>query len=300
MKHSTVLSLFLALGLVLSGATLYAQDGDPAAAAADTMAAEAVVEALEYEDFTVKAYSISLFGGSFSGGRFLDLQEREVRTDYGTPPPPHILGPGDILGYNGLPLSVAREKLDDGITNRYDAAQKEINSGPAYGGRIGVYISDSFHLDIIGSYARSEAVTTMLQRSEDNDPAKAVRVQVDEDVDFATYRGGLSLVYDAHPARIFGLVPRLGFGIGGVINSFSELEEKTSLYLEGSFGLGARVFSTVDIIGQVDVSTFSFDVEELGYSNMVSYNTFSLGISWWIDVLPDGVRAARDAETEQR
>ena len=92
---------------------------------------------------------------------------------------------------------------------------------------------------------------------------------------------------------MFGVTPRLGFGLGGVINRYSELEDITGLYLQGLFGLEYELFDNLSISGQVDVSTFAFQVEELGYSNMVAYKTYSLGISWFIDVIPPQVRAAR-------
>ena len=109
-------------------------------------------------------------------------------------------------------------------------------------------------------------------------------------------KGGLALMYDARPATFFGIMPRLGFGLGGIINRYTYLEDKTALYLEGNFGLSYELFDDFNLTGQVDLTSFAFQVDELGYSNMVNYATFSLGVSWFIDVVPAEVRAAHQAE----
>jgi hypothetical protein len=245
-------------------------------------------ENLKYEDYTVKAYSLSFFGGNFSGATYLENQELGPRTVL-TP------GAGDIISYSGDVLWESTAKYANGL-NIYDAAHKEIESGPAFGGRVGIYISRDFHLDLLGTYATGKAVTTMLYRPDENDRDNSYRVVVDEDDGFKMVKGGLALMYDARPATFFGIMPRLGFGLGGIINRYSYLEDKTALYLEGNFGLNVELFKNFTLSGQADVTTFAYEVDELGYSNMVNYVTYSLGISWFIDVVPDEVRAAHLAE----
>ncbi|HPF71104.1 MAG TPA: hypothetical protein PLQ13_10560 [Candidatus Krumholzibacteria bacterium] len=298
MKFSTALSLIPGLLMLVGGSVAAAQD-QPAASAADSVKTPAPAEAapvqLEYDDYKVKGYTLSVFGGNFSGATYLDLPmvgDRTVVEQTFT----DELGPADVLGYDGHPLPQARQFFAGTTLRVYDAAQKEIKSGPAYGGRIGIYISDSFHLDLQGTYASGKAVTTMV-KVDQFDASKNVRVQVDEDDGFAVYKGGLGLMYDAYPATIFGVVPRLGFGLGGIINRYSILPDKTSLYLEGSLGLAYGLGDRLKVIAQADVTNFAFDVDELGHSNMVNYATLSLGVSWFIDVLPDDVRAAHRARS---
>ncbi|MEN8007722.1 MAG: hypothetical protein ABFS42_11950 [Candidatus Krumholzibacteriota bacterium] len=301
MKLRTFLSLILALGLLFTGPVLMAQEEteEPAAPApsgetAEQEAAPATEEVLTYDDYTVKAYTISVFGGEFSGAKYLENMDLAPRTVLSQ-------NAGDILGYltgdpdiyDGDVLLVSRD------TDHYTGAHKEIKSGPAYGGRIGIYISEDFHLDILGTFASGEAVTTMrFTEDPDNAPEKSQRVVVDSDTGFQMYKGGLALMYDAKPATFFGIVPRLGFGLGGIINRYSELADVTGLYLEGNFGLNFELFDNFQIGGQVDLTNFAYDVEELGYSNMVNYVTYSVGLTVFLDVIPAEVKASHMAEKD--
>ena len=104
---------------------------------------------LKYDDYTVKAYTLSFFGGGFSGTTYLENQElwpRTVLTE----------GANDIVAYSGDVLQVSRD------VNHYDAAHKKIEPGNVFGARVGIYIADNFHLDLVGSYATGKAVTSML------------------------------------------------------------------------------------------------------------------------------------------
>lgn len=284
MKLSTIVSIVCAA--VLSGSALVAlaQDTPPPADDEAATTTEPVAEALEWSDYTVKAYSLTVWGGTSSGATYLDnppIDGLTVLTD----------GAADILAYDGGVLPESRD------IRHYDAATKEIKSGDAFGGRIGIYLSNDFHLDLMGSYASGEAVTSMLYTEEpDLAPDKTVRVQVDSDPGFKTYKGGLALMYNATPAAVFGAIPRLGFGLGGIINRYSQLPDKTALYLEANFGLTYEVVDNVSLGAQADITNFAFEVDELGYSNMTTYTTFSLGVSWFIDRVPEPVRASHEAK----
>ena len=304
MKLSTALSLVPALLVALGGAAALAQDEEApvpgAPAPGDTTATRAAEDALEYDDYTVKAYSLTFFGGNFSGATYLDLPERGPKTvvDIGIG---DELGPAGVRAYDGSVLIESRAVGSDGYLI-WDAAQKEIKSGPAFGARIGVYISDNFHLDIAGTYAEGKSVTSMLYTGPNRPSrnlAKNTRYVLDEDAGFVMYKGGLGLAYDAVPATVWGFVPRLGFGLGGIINRFSELDDITSLYLEGSFGLSRSFGDRLSLVAQADVTNFAFQVEELGYANMTNYATLTVGLSWFIDVLPQDVRARRLAAQQE-
>lgn len=287
MKYRALLCLFSVVMVIGFCSVVLAQEPTPEQ---EQRVAE-IEENLKYEDYMVKAYRLTFFGGNFSGATYLENQqlgERTVLTD----------GAGDIIAYDGgvLPESTAKDQEGNHI---YDAAHKEIESGPAYGAKVGIYISNDFHLDIAGTYATGKAVTTMLQFPDPADITVSDRVLVDQDDGFKMMKGGLSLMYDARPATVFGVMPQLGFGLGGIINRYSYLEDKTALYLEGNLGLTFEVFDNVNVTGAVDVTTFAYEVDELGYSNMVNYTTFSLGVSWFIDVVPGNVRSAYLAELEE-
>lgn len=316
MTHRTFVSLFLAMALLLAASAVMAQDEaetpadpvpvqeetpqdptpgeeevpqDPASAEEEVQPAPVPVEeVLTYDDYNVKGYTLTVFGGKTNGAKYLenqDLAERTILTE----------GAGDIRGFDGEVLLVSQD------TEHYTGAHKEIEAGPAYGARIGIYISDDFHLDLLGTYASGEAVTTMRYFPDgisDDPNAESSRIEVDRDPGYKMYKGGLALMYDATPATFFGIVPRLGFGLGGIINRFSNLSDVTGLYLEGNLGLNFELFNNFQIGGQVDLSNFAFEVEELGYSNVVNYLTYSVGITYFFDVVPSDVRAAHQAEKD--
>lgn len=298
MKLPLHTALLPAVVLVLAVSSATAQDPQPqtqppdtsAAAAGSAPASSGLDTRTSYDDYTVKGYSLTVFGGNFSGGMYLDNKFVGARTII-TPEAVGILAfnpDGPLANKDGL-LNLS---LD---TEHYNAAQKEIRPGTAFGARLGVYVSDVFHLDLTGTYAAGEAVTSMIHMVEPDDPDTYVRETLDKDDGFKVYMGGLSLIYDARPAAFYGVVPRLGFGLGGVINRYTYLEDKTGLYLAGSFGLTARIKKDIELAALMDVATFAFEVDELGYSNMVNYKTFSLGINWFIDVIPPAVRASHEA-----
>ncbi len=242
-------------------------------------------EELHFSDYMVKAYTVTGFYGDFSGATYLENMELGDRTVY-------TEGANDIIAYDGEILQVSRDAL------HYDAAHKKIESGPAFGARIGIYVNKDFHLDLNGTYATGRAVTTMLYQPDLNDPTNKYRLEVDSDDGFSLVKGGIHLGYDANPITIWGITPRLGFGIGGLINRYSVLEDKTALFLEGNFGLKANLFRNLSIAAQADLTTFAYDVDELGYSNIVKYKTYSLGLTYFFDVIPQDVRAAHIAEQE--
>ncbi|MBK7771270.1 MAG: hypothetical protein IPI48_12320 [bacterium] len=144
------------------------------------------------------------------------------------------------------------------------------------------------------------AVTSMLYNPNRDDARNEwTRVEIDEDNGFRAYKGGVSLMYDARPATFLGATPQLGFGLGGVINRYSELEDKTALYLEGNFGLSFQPLDDLRIIARADLAIFAFEVDELGYSEMVSYKNFTVGAAWFIDTVPAEVRAKHLADQKK-
>lgn len=292
------LACFLALATLVAGSLpASAQDAPPPTAEvsdpADAEVDETVGKALEWKDYKVKGYSLSFYGGAFSGATYLDLLPLGPRTVL-TP------GAGDIIGYDGTVLPESLQPADPTL-RRYNAPRKEIESGTAFGGRIGIYVSDDFHLDLVGNYMSGRAVTSMLYNPDSANPLNEwTRIEVDEDPGFKVYKGGVSLMYDATPAKFLSMTPTLGFGLGGVINRFSELKDRTALYLEGNFGLSVSPLDRMKLVARADVSVFAFEVQELGYSNMVSYTNFTVGAAWFLDTVPLDVRAKHEAAAKKR
>jgi hypothetical protein len=287
------ITLALSLPLAVPGAGVAPAAAQPAPAAAvatdsaQDPAAPDGEKALAWKDYKVKAYSLSLFAGHFSGATYLDLMPLDPKTVL-------TFGAGDVLGYDDEVLIESRDP-------DYTGARKEIEAGTAIGGRIGIYVADDFHLDLLGNYMSGRAVTTMLYNpNAEVAPNDWTRVEVDEDAGFRVYKGGLSLMYDANPATFLGMTPMLGFGLGGVLNRYTEIADKAALYLEGNFGISVQPMKNLKIIGRADVSVFAYDVDELGYSNMVTYRNLTVGAAWFLDRVPADARAKFEAAKRTR
>lgn len=288
MKRNLFILLSLVFSLSLSAGIACAQDPDTAMS--DDGSEAAMLEpVLGYSDHTIKAYSLTFFGGQFSGAQYLENQRLAERAIF-------TLGANDIIAFNGDVLAESVDYI------HWDAAHKEIEAGPAYGVKLGIYISDDFHLDILGVYATSTATLSMLNIEPFvHDPDfREERVQLDSDDGFKMYKGGLGFQFDGNNAKVLGLRPRIGFGLGGVINRYTYLPDVTALYLDANFGLDYSITENLDLSLGLDLTTFAFDVEELGYSNMVTYNTFHAGLTYFIDVLPESVRASHEADMKMK
>ena len=274
MKYKTSVTGLLVLVLLLGSGIVFAQEQPASDAEAEAPADEITT----YGDYTVKAYSISLYGGLFSGDTFFELPpvaSDRTFVEQGT---------NRVMGYDGEWLP-----LDPEI---WDAPRKTIKSGSTFGITIGVFLSDLFHFDLDFSYSKTKATTTMQNNS---DPDDIHRELVDEDPDISVFTGGVSLIYDGRPATFYNMFPYVGFGLGGVINRFSHLEDATGLYLMGVAGLKWEFTEWLSAFGQVNVRTFSMATQEVEYNTQVTYTQFVLGVSFFIDVLPPEVRAAHEA-----
>ncbi len=287
MKRNLFVLLSLVCSLSLSAGFSFAQDPD--SAPAEDLESVELEPTLEYSDYTIKGYSLSFFGGQFSGATYLENQKLTDRTVF-------TLGANDIMGFDGETLPQSQD------FHHWDAAHKTIEAGPAYGARIGVYINDDFHLDIVGVYGTANATISMLQiASLDGDPNfEERRVDLMTDDNFKMYKGGFAFQYDANSAKFFGLRPQIGFGIGGIINRYNVLPDETALYLDGYLGLDFPITDKLNASIGADLSIFAFNVEELGYSNMVSYKTYHVGLSYFFDVLPKTVRSEHIAEKQKK
>ncbi len=236
MKLSTALSLVPTLLLVLGGAAASAQDAPgPAPTAADSAEVEAAEDALDYADYTVKAYSLSVFRGNFSGATYLDLHERAPKTEVS-------IGVGDNLGA-GRRAGLRRPLPGRGPGHRATASCSTTRCRRR-SSRVRPTAPASASTSPTISTWTSSAPTPRARPSHVHalrrgDPARR-RTWSRTPATWWTRTpaspctsGGLALNYDARPATFLGLVPRIGFGIGGIINRFTVLEDNTSLVPRG-------------------------------------------------------------------
>jgi hypothetical protein len=284
--------LFLALvGLLLAGAAgAFAQDPQPAAA--DTAAAATASDPLEadeatsepeltWDDYKIKAYTIRLYGGVFGGDQYLNLPVKGDRT---------YLSEGSdlVMGYDGEFLPA-----DEFDYERYDGPIKELEDGTTFGVRIGSYLTDNFHLDLSLAYTATEAVLTMVD-TEDED--NFVREEIDRDASVQVVRGGLEMMYDFDRFELLGFHPYMGFGFGGVISRFSNLEDVSGLYLMGTAGIEHALAGNSSAFVQFNLTTFAMDRHELHYTETVTFTDITAGISFFFDVVPADIRAMHEAE----
>ena len=191
------------LVLLLATAVSLAQDSAPV----DPLEADADAESeLTWDSYKVKAYTIQVFGGMFGGDEYLNLPVTGDRT---------YLEEGSdlVMSYDGTWW-----ETDELNYNEYKGPVKELEDGITMGVKIGAYLSNNFHLDMVLSYSSSEAVLTMTNVE---DPDNYVVEEIDRDSGVEIYRGSLRAIYDINQVDLFGIEPYLGFGFGGVINRSS-------------------------------------------------------------------------------
>ncbi len=283
MKRLFPVALIWLLALVLPTGSLQAQDPDPAGEEKDPA-----------EEYRVKAYSISFWGGLFSGGTYYEGQALESNTYLAE-------GSNPIFTFEGDPFTELELRPPDEHENDqgwgYTQPRKEIRSGTIFGGRVGMFLSEMFHIDLVFSVARSQAVTSMVHDF-DEEYTQTHADSIDYRVEFAddprwtdkgfrVYQGGINLMYDAKTVKFFGLSPFVGFGVGALINRFTALEDKTALFFQMTGGLSVNVTESLQIYAQANATTFSFAREELHYGRQVAYKSLRMGINWIIDVVPD-------------
>ncbi len=223
-------------------------------------------------NYRLKKIALTLYGGTFSGGTFLELPSTGPRTRFED-------GSDPIYRYDGLPFTA----LDGDF---YSAPRKEIESSTQIGAAIGFYLSDQFHLDLQLATAASRATTTFLFADPLTLEADTVRIQVDEDPGFRTMMGGASLAFDATSLSVAGITPVASCAIGGIINRFTQLEDKTALYFQVGIGFYHDFGPKMRLSTQFAATTFSFDREELVYGERVTYTNISLGLAYLVDMIP--------------
>ncbi|MBD3220972.1 hypothetical protein GF314_06985 [bacterium] len=246
----------------------------------DPLADEGEVEET-WDSYKVKAYTVQVFGGLFGGDDYLNLPLMDDQTYVEE-------GTQRVMSFDG-----SLWELDELDYTIYDAPIKEIEDGVTGGVRVGTYLSESFHLDLVFSYTRTEAYLSMINQHDEENP---VREEIDRDDNVQIMRGALEMMYDINDVDIFGIKPYLGFGFGGVITSFSNLEDVGGLFLIGSAGLRRHFSDNVSAFAQFDLTSYSMSREELHYDKTVTYTDISVGLSFFVDVVPADVRARHEAE----
>lgn len=272
------------LALLLMAAAAFAQAPADNTAPADPLADEGVEEET-WDTYKVKAYSIQLFGGLFGGDEYLNLPVMGDQTYVED-------GSQRVMSFDGTLW-----ELDELDYNIYDAPIKEIEDGITGGVRIGTYLSDNFHLDLAFSYTQTEAYLSMINK---DDPENLVREEIDRDDNVQILRGAVEMMYDLHTVNFFGFEPYLGFGFGGIITSFSNLEDVGGLFLIGSAGMRYHVTESTSAFFQFDLTTYAMSRDEVHYNQTVTYTDIFAGVSFFIDRVPAEVRSRHEAEMAER
>ena len=257
--------------------------------ASSVVMAEDIAESFE-KTSKIKTISLNFGGGYYSGCTYFELPLIHPNAQLAE-------GSNNLWLYDGEYLD-----LGTGDADRYlDAPIKKINPGSLFSVNIGFYLSEDFHIDLSASMARSTADITVIEVNNDipgerfqptgehdffrNDDRFQGGNPFHED-DFKIYSGGITLVYDAANLRKGFLLPYFGCGLGGVINRFSALEDKTALYFQFLSGVYIPVTDRLMISADLRATTYSFGTEEVVYAREIFNATVTLGATWMIDVKP--------------
>lgn len=240
---------------------------------------------MAYSDYTIKGYTISVFGGAFGGDEYLNLPVRGPRTFEDE-------GADNVMAYDGNWLVYNRQIHDGPI--------KTINDATGFGLKVGSWLNDNVHVDLVLSYVATEAVLTMVNKTPDTEDANdTFREEMSRDDGVKVYRAGVNLTYEARQFEFFGIHPYVGFGFGGIITRFSVIDDTGELFFNGNLGLDRPITDNVSVFAQADMTTFAMSRDELTYTKQVNFLDFRLGLSWFIDVLPAGVRAAHEQDLQE-
>jgi hypothetical protein len=293
-SHSTdevpgmISRLYVAL-IWVTALLLTATPATPQDTAADPLEAAKTVDPETWSDYSVKAYTIQFFGGRFGGAEYLNLPAQP------NPRTREEIGANRVMGFDGSWWEI--NELDYNI---FQAPIKQIEDGTTFGMKIGSYLADHFHIDLVFSYTRTEAVLTMLNTE---DRFSHVREEIDRDTNVQIYRGALQLMYDLDQANLYGVRPYVGFGFGGIINRFSALDDVGELYLVGTLGFRREISGLLSGFVEGNLTAFSMSREELHYTKSVTYSDIAAGISFYLDRVPADIRAQhvlQQAESKRR
>ncbi|MEZ4388643.1 MAG: hypothetical protein R3D98_13950 [Candidatus Krumholzibacteriia bacterium] len=276
--------LFQALFCVFAMAITVAAMAQEASAPADPLDSEGEIEET-WDTYKVKAYTIQVYGGMFSGDRYLDLpvMGQQTQVEEGTQ---------RVMSYDGTWWD-----LDELNYNIYDGPIKTIEDGSTAGLRVGTYLADNFHMDLSLSFTKTEAVLTMVNKEDRNN---LFREEIDRDPDVQILRGSLKMMYDLDSFDLLGVSPYLGFGFGGVITRYSNLEDVGGLFLVGTAGLRREIVGSTSAFVQFDMTTYAMSRDELNYSKTVTFTDIAAGLSFFVDVVPADVRSRHAADLAER
>lgn len=284
MKSRLFPAMFCVFAMVLLSAAVALAQEAPAAADADPLEDEGVEEET-WDSYAVKAYTIQVFGGLFGGDTYLELPVMGDQTEVEE-------GIQRVMSFDGDWWEL--DELDYTI---YDGPTKTIEDGQTAGICIGTYLADSFHLDLSLAYTKTEALLTMVNTE---DPDNLVVEEIDRDTDVTVLRGALKAMYDLNQVDFFGIRPYLGFGFGGVITRFSELDDVGGLFLVGTAGMSRKFGDTASVFAQFDLTTFAMSRDELEYTKTVTFTDMVMGVSFYLDRVPEDIRARHDAEVAEQ
>jgi hypothetical protein len=275
---------------LLGTSVVRAQDpAEPAAPTTGSPEPTVVVADLEpemvYGDYTIKGYTISVFAGAFSGDEYLNLPLRGERTYEDE-------GADNVMSYDGDWLSYNRDIND--------APVKTLEDATGFGFKVGSWLNDNVHVDLVFSYVSTEAVLTMINKTPETPATDDMyREEMSRDTDVTVFRAGVGLSYELRQFELLGIHPYVGFGFGGIITGFSAIDDKGELFFNGNFGLTRPVSQNLSIFAQFDLTTFAMSRAELNYTERVNITDARFGLAWFIDVVPAEVRALHEADIKE-
>jgi hypothetical protein len=238
-----------------------------------------------WDNYMVKAYSIQFFGGLFGGDRYLDLPVMGEQTEVEE-------GSQRVMSYDGTWW-----ELDELDYTRYDGPVKTIEDGVTGGVRVGTYLADAFHMDLTFSYTKTEAFLTMVDKTDRED---LITEEIDRDDNVQILRASLKMMYDLDNTSLLGFSPYLGFGFGGVITRYTNLEDVGGLFLVGTAGMRRPIVGNTSAFFQFDLTTYAMSREELHYNKTVTFTDITAGLSFYVDVVPGDVRSRHQADLADR
>lgn len=211
---------------------------------------------------SVSRIEVTLFGGTQGGGTFLALPAvaDESRT--------FDTAADQVLDFRGDPLP-----------GNFRAPEKRIEGGPVVGALTSFYLGSNFGMQLMGSYARSQASLTGFLADDPNEE----RFEYDRtDVDILS--GGGNIVYNVGTERKMKIWPYVVLGFGGLLAKYPAVDDVGALYFLYGGGVSFSVGGSIRLQLGGTFTLFSYEQDEVNLNETLTFPAFNLGITWRHDV----------------
>jgi hypothetical protein len=230
---------------------------------------------------SVTRIEVTAFGGLQGGGTFLALPPID------DPTRTFDTAADQVLDFSGMSLP-----------GDLEAVQKQIEDAPLLGAKASFFFGSNFGMQLIGSYAKTEASLTAQYKSDldyETDPPAGERFEYDRS-DVSILKGGGNITYNIGKERKMKIWPYVSLGFGGLLIKYPETDDMGALYFLYGGGISLKLGGSIRLQLGADFTLFSYDQDEVNLNETMTLPAFTLGLTWRHEV-PDEMTMDADNAT---